>query len=43
VFTVEFVMRGYITGSTGTSLWTNYAKGVRQYCGELLEIQNHSP
>lgn len=21
-------MRGYITGSTGTSLWTNYAKGA---------------
>lgn len=33
VFPVEFVMRGYITGSTGTSLWTNYKKGVRYYCG----------
>lgn len=29
-------MRGYITGSTGTSLWTNYAKGVRHYCGHHL-------
>ena len=26
-------MRGYITGSTGTSLWTNYAKGA---CGGPL-------
>ncbi len=33
VFPVEFVMRGYITGSTSTSLWTNYKKGVRYYCG----------
>lgn len=33
VFPVEFVMRGYITGSTSTSLWTNYNKGVRFYCG----------
>lgn len=36
VFPVEFVMRGYMTGSTSTSIWTNYAKGVRQYCGHLL-------
>lgn len=33
VFPVEFVMRGFITGSTSTSLWTNYQKGVRYYCG----------
>ena len=26
-------MRGYITGSTDTSLWTHYKKGVRNYCG----------
>ena len=32
-FPIEFVMRGYITGSTSTSLWTNYEKGVRKYCG----------
>mmetsp|Transcript_2007 Transcript_2007/g.6028 ORF Transcript_2007/g.6028 Transcript_2007/m.6028 type:complete len:536 (+) Transcript_2007:215-1822(+) len=32
-FPVEFVVRGYITGSTSTSLWTNYNKGVRNYCG----------
>lgn len=33
VFPVEFVMRGFITGTTSTSLWTNYEKGVRLYCG----------
>lgn len=33
VFPIEFVVRGYITGTTGTSLWTQYQKGVRQYCG----------
>uniref|UniRef100_A0A7S0BUG7 Phosphoribosylaminoimidazole-succinocarboxamide synthase, chloroplastic n=1 Tax=Rhodosorus marinus TaxID=101924 RepID=A0A7S0BUG7_9RHOD len=32
-FPVEFVVRGYITGSTSTSLWTNYKNGVRNYCG----------
>lgn len=34
VFPIEFVVRGYITGTTGTSLWTQYNKGVRDYCGE---------
>lgn len=33
VFPIEFVVRGYITGTTNTSLWTQYQKGVRQYCG----------
>lgn len=33
VFPIEFVVRGYITGTTGTSLWTQYQKGVRNYCG----------
>lgn len=32
-FPVEFVVRGYITGSTDTSLWKNYNSGVRNYCG----------
>jgi phosphoribosylaminoimidazole-succinocarboxamide synthase len=32
-FPVEFVVRGYITGSTDTSLWKNYNAGVRNYCG----------
>lgn len=36
VFPVEFVVRGYVTGSTDTSLWTVYQKGVRNYCGNAL-------
>jgi len=33
VFPIEFVVRAYITGTTSTSLWTQYQKGVRHYCG----------
>lgn len=33
---IEFVVRGYITGVTNTSAWTNYARGVRNLCGNLL-------
>lgn len=33
VFPIEFVVRGYITGTTNTSLWTQYQKGCRTYCG----------
>lgn len=36
VFPIEFVMRGYLTGSTDTSAWTQYAKGVRNVCGNIL-------
>ena len=36
VFPVEFVVRGYLTGSTDTSLWTHYAAGSREYCGHRL-------
>ncbi|XP_010544172.1 PREDICTED: phosphoribosylaminoimidazole-succinocarboxamide synthase, chloroplastic [Tarenaya hassleriana] len=36
VFPVEFVVRGYVTGSTDTSLWTVYKNGVRNYCGNEL-------
>ncbi len=36
VFPVEFVMRGYITGTTSTSLWKHYADGSRNYCGNPL-------
>ena len=36
VFPVEFVMRGYITGTTSTSIWTQYQQGVRHYCGHNL-------
>ena len=33
VYPVEFVVRGYLTGSTDTSLWTHYKAGKRKYCG----------
>jgi len=33
VLPVEIVVRGYMTGSTSTSLWTHYKDGVRTYCG----------
>jgi phosphoribosylaminoimidazole-succinocarboxamide synthase len=36
VFPIEFVMRGYLTGSTDTSAWTLYNKGVRDICGNVL-------
>uniref|UniRef100_A0A0D6R7K2 Phosphoribosylaminoimidazole-succinocarboxamide synthase, chloroplastic n=1 Tax=Araucaria cunninghamii TaxID=56994 RepID=A0A0D6R7K2_ARACU len=36
VYPVEFVVRGYVTGTTSTSLWTVYSKGVRNYCGNVL-------
>jgi len=36
VFPIEFVVRGYLTGSTSTSIWTHYAKGARRYCGNRL-------
>lgn len=35
-FPIEFVVRGYITGSSSTAMWTNYNKGVRDYCGIKL-------
>jgi len=33
---VEFIYRGYLTGSTSTSIWTAYERGERQYCGHTL-------
>ncbi|MBM4269420.1 MAG: phosphoribosylaminoimidazolesuccinocarboxamide synthase [Deltaproteobacteria bacterium] len=36
VFPIEFVVRGYITGTTSTALWTVYQKGERRYCGNDL-------
>jgi phosphoribosylaminoimidazole-succinocarboxamide synthase len=33
---VEFVCRGYLTGSTKTSIWTAYERGERDYCGHRL-------
>jgi len=35
-FPIEFVVRSYMTGSTDTSIWKNYSKGVRNYCGHKL-------
>ena len=35
---VEMIVRGYITGSTGTSLWFNYEKGARNVCGNILSL-----
>ena len=33
---VEIVVRAYLTGSTSTSAWVNYSKGVRNFCGNIL-------
>jgi phosphoribosylaminoimidazole-succinocarboxamide synthase len=35
-FAVEMVVRGYLTGSSSTSIWTHYARGARDYCGHVL-------
>ncbi len=36
VFPVEFTVRGYLTGSTSTSVWPLYSKGIREVCGCIL-------
>eukprot|EP01117_Protostelium_nocturnum_P004113 TRINITY_DN15402_c0_g1_i1.p1 TRINITY_DN15402_c0_g1~~TRINITY_DN15402_c0_g1_i1.p1 ORF type:complete len:329 (+),score=97.98 TRINITY_DN15402_c0_g1_i1:210-1196(+) len=36
VFPIEFVVRGYMTGTTETSLWTHYQRGERSYCGHQI-------
>lgn len=36
VFPIEFVVRGYITGTTGTSIWTLYQQGQRAFGGLRL-------
>ncbi|GAA0142258.1 ligase [Lithospermum erythrorhizon] len=33
---MEFVARGFLTGSTDTSLWTIFKNGIRNYCGNTL-------
>jgi phosphoribosylaminoimidazole-succinocarboxamide synthase len=33
---VEMIVRAYVTGNTSTSIWTHYAKGVREFCGHVL-------
>jgi phosphoribosylaminoimidazole-succinocarboxamide synthase len=42
---VEFVYRGYLTGSTSTSIWTAYERGEREYCGHALPdgMSKHEP
>jgi phosphoribosylaminoimidazole-succinocarboxamide synthase len=42
---VEFVVRGYLTGSTSTSIWVRYEKGDRLYCGHRLPdgMRKHQP
>ena len=36
VIPIEMVVRGYMTGSTETSIWTLYKNGCRNYCGNVL-------
>lgn len=36
IFPIEFIMRGYVTGTTSTSIWTHYKNGARIYCGHEL-------
>jgi phosphoribosylaminoimidazole-succinocarboxamide synthase len=36
VVPIEFVVRGFMTGSTSTSLWTHYNNGERNYCGNAF-------
>jgi phosphoribosylaminoimidazole-succinocarboxamide synthase len=33
---VEMVVRAYVTGVTSTSIWTHYAAGKREFCGNEL-------
>ncbi len=42
---VEFVYRGYLTGSSPTSIWTAYERGERSYCGHTLPegLGKHEP
>ncbi len=35
-FPIEFVVRGFMTGSSSTSVWTRYQAGERTYCGISL-------
>ena len=36
VLPIEFVVRGHLTGSTDTSIWTKYARGEREFNGHVL-------
>jgi phosphoribosylaminoimidazole-succinocarboxamide synthase len=33
---VEMIVRGYLTGSTSTSIWVHYQNGARSFCGHAL-------
>jgi phosphoribosylaminoimidazole-succinocarboxamide synthase len=33
---VEMVVRGYLTGTTSTSIWVHYERGAREFCGHAL-------
>jgi phosphoribosylaminoimidazole-succinocarboxamide synthase len=33
---VEMVVRGYLTGTTSTSIWVHYEAGARTFCGHAL-------
>lgn len=35
-FMVEMVVRGYLTGSSSTSIWRAYERGDRSFCGHQL-------
>ena len=36
---VEIVVRGYLTGTTSTSIWRAYERGERVFCGHLYHQQ----
>ncbi len=38
---IEVIVRGYLTGSSPTSIWTHYAMGEREYCGHRLPDGMH--
>lgn len=38
VFPVEFVCRGFMTGSTDTSLWTHYKVGAGREAGRGCKL-----
>ncbi|MEY2931025.1 MAG: hypothetical protein RL033_1774 [Pseudomonadota bacterium] len=40
---VEMVVRGYLTGTTSTSIWVHYERGARTFCGHRLAdgMQRH--
>lgn len=41
VIPIEMVVRGYLTGTSPTSIWTHYAAGGRNYCGHQLPEGMH--